>query len=168
MIKSTKVERMAIIARLEEAFKTNRDPAIESVINFISDLNHFEDKFVQLHEKFEETIVECFRAQRSGHHPTYILSNIAHLHGNFLKEFEQTAECFSNHYDIQRNRRKTDSVIDSESRGRKRLDRKTITIVDKHSPFSIYVNNPIPGNNSYLKNGEYIWNKNSKKINQIW
>lgn len=116
MIKSTKLERMAIEARLRDALAIKGNSDIESTLNAILDLNNIEEVFLKLHKKYEELfIMECHNIYSySGHGASYDLE-LERI--EFIKSFNELAELFSNVAEVQQQRRNTDDVVDKESDG---------------------------------------------------
>lgn len=120
MIKSTKLERAAIEARLRDALAIKGNSDIESTLNTIIDYNNVEEIFLRLHAQYEYLFIveyhnrNTFAGQYKGSGAKY---DLEHHRVEFIKSFNELAELFSNVVEVQRQKRKTDQIIDTESKG---------------------------------------------------
>lgn len=120
MIKSTKLERMAIEARLRDALAIKGNSDIEATLNTIVDYNNVEKIFLKLHQQYENLFIceyhnaNTFDGQYRGPGAKYDLER---ERAEFIKSFNELAELFSNVGEVQRQKRATDKIIDSDSKG---------------------------------------------------
>lgn len=120
MIKSTKLERMAIEARLRDALAIKGNSDIEATLNTIIDYNNVEKLFLKLHKKYENLFITeyhnacTFAGQYRGHGSKHDIDN---ERIEFIKSFNELAELFSNVVEVQRQKRETDKIIDNDSKG---------------------------------------------------
>lgn len=120
MIKSTKLERMAIEARLRDALAIKGNSDIEATLNTIVDYNNVEKIFLKLHQQYENLFIceyhnaNTFAGQYKGVGAKH---NLELERANFIKSFDELAELFSNVAEVQRQKRDTDVIIDRASGG---------------------------------------------------
>jgi hypothetical protein len=115
MMKSTKVERMAIAARLREALKHTKNSDIEATLNAIIDLDNIEAEFLRLHKICENIYFnECLdiRYRQQGKN-----IDVDKKRQDFVYAFNTLSEVFRNHPDVQRDRKETDDNVYSFSQG---------------------------------------------------
>lgn len=115
MMKSNRMERKAIAARLREALKHTKNSDIEATLNAILDLDNIEAEFLKLHQKcesiyFHECLEIAYRQQGKN-------IDIDKKRQDFVYAFNDLSEIFRNHPDVQRDRKETDDNVDSFSKG---------------------------------------------------
>lgn len=138
MIKSTKLERMAIEARLRDALAIKGNSDIEATLNTIIDYNNVEKIFLKLHQQYENLFIceyhnaNTFDGQRRGHGSKYDLERDR---VEFIRSFNELVEIFSNVVEVQRQKRETDAIIDDESHG-------TATIVRGGKKHGVHITKP--------------------------
>jgi hypothetical protein len=121
MIKSTKPEREAVIARLKDALKTINDSELKVTLDALEDLNALEEKVVTMCELYEKSIVEDYKINYMGPKgPTFTTSK---MQESFFWTFNNLEEFCRNHHRVQRAMRATDSEIARLSQGDKALVR---------------------------------------------
>lgn len=115
MIKSTKLERAAIEARLRDALAIKGNSDIESTLNVILDYNNIEELFLKIHKKYENLFISeyKFADKYNGFGGKYLENE----QQEFIKSFNELAELFSNVVEVARQKRETDRIIDEESNG---------------------------------------------------
>lgn len=162
MIKSTKLERAAIEARLRDALAIKGNSDIESTLNTIIDYNNVEEIFLRLHAQYEYLFIceyhnaNTFDGQYRGLGSKYDLE----LHrAEFVKSFNELAELFSNVGEVQRQKRATDKKIDSYSKG-------TATIVRGGKNHGVHVNLS-PLQQATASGNSMKWNPSAKSPGHV-
>jgi len=119
MIKSTKIERAAVEARLRSALVNTKDSSLETTLNALTDMDDIEVVFLNLHNLYENLLVGeyneyTFAGQYKGVGSKH---DIDEQRRKFINAFNQLAELFSNHPEVRRKQAFTDAEIHRLSNG---------------------------------------------------
>lgn len=114
MIKSTKSERDAVIARLKDALKSMNNSELKTTLDALEDLNALEERIVSLCEDYEKSMVDDYKKNYAGSQPTF---HTYEIQNKFYLNFHSLEEFVRNHHRVQRAMRSTDSEIARISQG---------------------------------------------------
>lgn len=118
MIKTTKIQRMAIEARLRDALRTIPNSDIKATLDALTDFDNIEAVFLKLHQLYEDCLVEQYYDAEGHTVSSRVPKNKPKDHEKeFFKAFSELIELFSNHHDVQRSKKKTDDYIEYVSKG---------------------------------------------------